>query len=81
MKTIQNKSIIVAFILFLLEINIQAQMEQTIAVINADAKGLVIDSQTLSDLIRLELEKTNTYEDMICFLLHQNSDISLKHNI
>ena len=49
------------FVLIALSISLQAQTKSSLAVISLDTNGSTIDAATGIDLIRLELQKTNTY--------------------
>jgi len=64
MKTILRKSVFAAVIIVSIEFTLQAQVKPTIAVLNIETKGLVMDAQTMTDLVRLELEKTKIFNVM-----------------
>ena len=59
----------------------QAQVKPTIAIVNIDSRNLILDNQTMANLVRLELEKTNMYEikdkyDMTDIVDQNNIDIN-----
>jgi hypothetical protein len=81
MKTILKISAVAAIIITGFEVNLQAQLKPTIAVLNIETKGLVIDAQSMADVVRLELEKTKVYNvidkhDMEDMIAENKIDIS-----
>jgi len=64
MKTKWNstKQISIYVVMLFLSINIYAQTKPSIAIINMDTKNLEMDNITVCSMVRLELEKTNTFE-------------------
>lgn len=61
-----------------LSIGIFAQNKLTIAVLNIDSKGIVNDAQEVGNLVRLELEKTQTYAVVDKY---EVNDIAKTHSI
>jgi hypothetical protein len=55
-------SLILMLISFLIANSTNAQNRQSISVISIDTKDLSVDNISMANLVRLELEKTNTYE-------------------
>lgn len=64
MKTKWNstKKISIYVVFMLLSINIYAQNKPSIAIISMDTKDLEMDNIAVCNMVRLELEKTNTFE-------------------
>jgi TolB-like protein len=80
MKTMKNITIGIAMTiaLVILMMNANAQSKQSIAVLNVDAKGLTLDSETMSNLVRLELQKKDKYEVLDRY---EVEEITRKNNI
>ncbi|MDD5570697.1 MAG: hypothetical protein PHD97_06010 [Bacteroidales bacterium] len=64
MKTLTKKSTIVCLAIILLLKVSNAQNKQSIAVINVDTRNINLDANSMTDLVRLELEKTHVYTVM-----------------
>ena len=65
MKTyLKSTSILTIFIMLIFGLGTQgiAQEKESIAIVSIDTKGLKLDNVSMGNLVRLELEKTNTYE-------------------
>jgi len=80
MKTI-SKAICMGLIATLFSFNVNAQLRETVAVLNIDTKGVILDPESMGYLVRLELEKTGVYNVMdkydIADIVEQNKlDIS-----
>ncbi len=63
MKT-QKMLTAIVLVLLLNIFNMQAQERVKLGIISMDTKGLIIDNETMTNMVHLELEKANVYEVM-----------------
>jgi len=63
MRTI-SKAICIGLISTLFSLNVNAQIRETVAVLNIDSRGVIQNPESMGYLVRLELEKTGVYNVM-----------------
>jgi len=65
MKTIQLLPILLSVILFsLLSESVQGQQKRKLCVLNVDSKGMTMNSEQMGNLLRIEVERLDTFEVM-----------------
>ncbi|MEA3495850.1 MAG: hypothetical protein U9R42_07420 [Bacteroidota bacterium] len=75
-----KKISVILMMVFVLTGTIYGQQKQSIAVLGIESKNLDYDFESITDLVRIELEKTNVYEvmdkyDMKDFIKEKNIEI------
>lgn len=64
MKT-RNQIILALVVIILISVkNVNSQERQKLGIISMDTKELIVDNQTMANMVHLELEKANVYEVM-----------------
>ena len=61
-KTRKFRLVIAAILILLTTVNVFAQDKESIAIVSMDTKGLKLDNIALANLVRIELEKIDTFE-------------------